>query len=245
MIKRLIARQLKRFNRQIVHDPTIKNAQLSVIVPAESWKTGPNKQLLEISLKAAAQAVDVSHADIAAKMIEFPHWPEMWPGEHYKLLSALVQVIEPMIVVEIGTATGYSALSMKKFLKPNARIYSFDIVPWKEFPNCILQEQDFADGRLIQVIDDLSVKTIFDKHTSILSQADFIFIDAAKDGVQEQVFINHFSSLNFSSKPIFMFDDIRMMNMIDIWNNLEKPKLDLTFFGHWSGTGLVDWTGTK
>jgi hypothetical protein len=29
--------------------------------------------------------------------------------------------------------------------------------------------------------------------------------------------------------------------MLDIWYNLDKPKLDLTSFGHWSGTGLVEW----
>ncbi len=38
-----------------------------------------------------------------------------------------------------------------------------------------------------------------------------------------------------------MFDDIRLMNMVEIWNNLAKPKLDLTSFGHWAGTGLVSW----
>ena len=38
-----------------------------------------------------------------------------------------------------------------------------------------------------------------------------------------------------------MFDDIRLLNMIEQWRALPRPKLDLTSFGHWSGTGLVDW----
>jgi hypothetical protein len=40
-----------------------------------------------------------------------------------------------------------------------------------------------------------------------------------------------------------MFDDTRVLNMIEIWRRLNRPKLDLTSFGHWSGTGLVDWNG--
>jgi hypothetical protein len=40
-----------------------------------------------------------------------------------------------------------------------------------------------------------------------------------------------------------MFDDIRFWNMLRIWRNVAAPKLDITSFGHWSGTGLVDWAG--
>ncbi len=38
-----------------------------------------------------------------------------------------------------------------------------------------------------------------------------------------------------------MFDDIRVWNMLEIWRGIRRPKLDLTSFGHWSGTGLVDY----
>jgi hypothetical protein len=38
-----------------------------------------------------------------------------------------------------------------------------------------------------------------------------------------------------------MFDDIRLMNLLSIWRGIQRPKMDITSFGHWSGTGLVDW----
>jgi len=38
-----------------------------------------------------------------------------------------------------------------------------------------------------------------------------------------------------------LFDDIRLWNMLDIWRSIDFPKLDLTSFGHWSGTGVVQW----
>jgi hypothetical protein len=40
---------------------------------------------------------------------------------------------------------------------------------------------------------------------------------------------------------LVVFDDIRVMNMVATWRRIARPKLDLTSFGHWSGTGLIDW----
>src|SRR5258708_21930916 len=188
ILKKIFRRTLKSYNRQLIPLLTIPYSQYSIIVPAESWKSYPNERLVDISLQAIQLAKKIDHSDIAAKMTERPHWPTIWPGEHESLLSGLIQVLEPKVVIEIGTATGYSALAMKKFIKAKTKIFSFDIVPWREFPKCILTENDFVDGTLEQIIADLTDKTVFEKHESLLSQADFVFIDAAKDGIQEQVF---------------------------------------------------------
>ena len=241
MIKSTISKILRRFNYQVSSISPIQGSQLSVIVPAESWSSNADDRLIDLSLKAIEFARKVDHSDIVSKMEEFPHWPNIWPGEHYKLLSGIVQALQPQLVIEIGTATGYSALAMKKFLSPQAKIVSYDIVSWKDFPKCILRENDFADNKLEQKIADLSSPAIFQEQAALLRQADFIFIDAAKDGIQEQRFIDNFSTLKFEKRPIFMFDDIRVMNMISIWNNINKPKIDLTSFGHWAGTGLINW----
>ncbi len=246
MIQRILNKIFGNNSNQNTHFPVlneIPGAQLSVIVPTESWNAYPTDRLLDVGLTAAQKARSVDHTDIVSKMKEYPHWPNMNPGEHYKLLTGLVQVIQPKLIIEIGTATGYSSLAMKKVLAPDAKIVSFDIVPWKQFSNCILQDGDFADGRLVQEIADLTQISVMDKYRSLLEMADFIFIDAAKDGIQEQVFIDNFKTVKFATKPIFMFDDIRLWNMIKIWNQLDKPKLDMTTFGHWAGTGLVDWEG--
>jgi hypothetical protein len=42
-----------------------------------------------------------------------------------------------------------------------------------------------------------------------------------------------------------VFDDIRIWNMLRIWREIVRPKLDLTSFGHWTGTGIVDWTAIQ
>ncbi len=38
-----------------------------------------------------------------------------------------------------------------------------------------------------------------------------------------------------------MFEDIRPWGMLSFRQEIERAKLDLTSFGHWSGTGLVDY----
>lgn len=35
--------------------------------------------------------------------------------------------------------------------------------------------------------------------------------------------------------------DIRLWNMPAFWRDVPLPKLDLTSFGHWSGTGVGQW----
>ena len=68
-----------------------------------------------------------------------------------------------------------------------------------------------------------------------------IFVDAAKDGVMEQRLLDSFESVPFRTKPVIVFDDIRVWNMLKIWRNIRQPKLDLTSFGHWTGSGIVEW----
>ena len=75
----------------------------------------------------------------------------------------------------------------------------------------------------------------------MLEDAELIFMDALKDGIQEYKFLENLSTVKFKNKCLFLFDDIRLWNMLDIWFHMDKPKLDLTSFGHWSGTGIVEW----
>lgn len=35
-------------------------------------------------------------------------------------------------------------------------------------------------------------------------------------------------------------DDIRVWTMLKTWREISYPKLDLTSFGHWSGTGIIE-----
>lgn len=235
----MIRKVLGQIKRKLFPPAPADPRRQSMAIPSELWKTRPNDRLIELVLKAVPVAQKVDHQDIANRMIEFPHWPQMWPGEHYKLLSALVSVLKPGVVVEIGTGSGYSSLAMKKYLPADAKLFTFDIRPWREVRTNVLTQEDFSDGRLTQVIADLGDPEVFKQHAGLLREASLVFIDAPED---EHRFIKNFGTLKFNSNPIFVFDNIRLMHLIDVWENIGRPKLDATTFGHWAGTGLVDWT---
>lgn len=165
----------------------------------------------------------------------------VWPGEHYKLLAALVGLLRPSTVVEIGTATGASALAMKSALVKDAKLVTFDVVPWHAVPSAVLRDSDFADGRLEQRCDDLSTPGGWQANADLLRSAEFIFLDALHDGIQERNFLRGFDEVGLAAGPIVMLDDIRLWRMLSFWQDIQRPKLDLTSFGHWSGTGLVDY----
>ena len=218
-----------------------RHFQYSMLYSADDEKGQASNRLISIALEAVKKAQDVSLKDVSTRLIGMPDYPEVWPGEHYKLLAGLILTLKPKTVIEIGTYTGISALAMKKFLQPGAKLYTYDIFQWSTFKDTCLNKEDFSDGQLVQLIDDLTDPVTLTKHKSLLENADLIFVDAAKDGSQEQKFLDNFETLSFKNKPILVFDDIRVWNMLKIWREISRPKLDLTSFGHWAGTGLVEW----
>lgn len=201
----------------------------------------PTEYLKQLALQFINKAFDIDLKDISARIPKQEvNYIDIYPGEHYNLLSAIIQVMLPKTVIELGTHLGYSALCMKKYLPPGSKIYTFDVIPWNGFENTILKEDDF-DEKLVQCIDDITTEQVFQKYKPVIEDAEVIFMDALKDRVQEYEFLKNFSTIQFKKKCLFVFDDIRLWNMLDIWFHMEKPKLDLTSFGHWSGTGIVEW----
>ncbi len=130
---------------------------------------------------------------------------------------------------------------MKKFLPKGSSITTFDVQGWKDYPGTHLEEADFTDGNLIQHTDDLRDPKMVEKHRKILERSEIIFIDAAKDGVMEQILMENLRTISFKQKVLIVFDDIRLWNMLKIWRDIPEPKMDMTSFGNWTGTGFVEW----
>lgn len=203
---------------------------------------GPSERILELALAAAQAARTIDLSSVSSRVVRGPRFPDVWPGEHYRLLAGIVEVLKPRLVVEIGTATGLSALTLLERLSEDGRIVTFDVVPWRGVPDAVLRSEDFATGRLAQHVDDLADPAVSARHRALLEDADLLFVDAAKDGRMERRFLELFDGLAFVNRPVAVFDDIRLWTMLDIWRGIRRPKLDLTSFGHWSGTGLVDYS---
>jgi predicted O-methyltransferase YrrM len=228
--------------RKVLPAPVhVRHAEYSMVFSADDEMAQPTSELISLAVDAVRHAQTVSLADVSKRMKSPPYYPDIWPGEHYKLLAGLVLAMRPITVIEIGTATGLSALTMKKFLPPDGRIVTYDVVQWNAFADTCLLPGDFVHDRLIQRTDDLSNPEIVRNNLDVLASANMIFIDAAKDGIMEERFINNFRQISFTNPPLLVLDDIRVWNMLRIWRQIAMPKLDLTSFGHWSGTGLVLW----
>ena len=218
-----------------------RHIEYSVIASADDdTAANSSPRLLDISVKAIQHAQTVDLSDITKRMGEPPYYLDIWPGEHYRLLAGFIKTIKPKLVVEIGTGTGLSTLALLKFLPANSKLITFDIIPWEAIPEAILKEEDFKDGCLEQHLGDLADPNIFSNNKDILEKADLIFCDGPKDSIFEQLFLDNMEKLNFTNPPLLILDDIKVWNMLKIWRNIKKPKLDLSSFGHWTGTGLVD-----
>ena len=214
----------------------------SMVVPPDAWKSKPNDRLVDLATRVIARA---RHIDLSALAQRATPQVNVWPGEHYRLVAALVAELGAKRIVEIGTYQGTAALAMMSQLPAAGRMTTFDVIPWPQIQPPILRESDFADGRLKQEITDLQQFENMERYREIFQSADFIFVDAAKDGVMEQRFLDNFRKLGLPKGPLMMFDDIREWKMLRIWNDITEPKLDITSFGHWTGSGWIDWPATK
>ena len=209
---------------------------------ADDEASRPTRSVLYFALEVIRQTIDTDISDIYPRLHpDRARVVHTWPGEHYRLLAGAVACLKPMTIVEVGTELGLSALCLLKYLPAGGRLVTFDLIPWNKFSNTILRQDDFANGQLRQEIADLSDPEMLNRHSALLSQADLIFLDGPKDGKFEPALASLMDTITFTKAPWVLFDDIRDLHMLRFWRELKKPKLDMTSFGSWTGTGLVYW----
>lgn len=235
-----IARRLRRW---LVGDPIgTPEAQVSYIHAGDSGRASP--RLLDLALAAAAHARHEDLSAISARMDGEAKWPDLWPGEHYRFLAGLVQVLQPRTVVEVGTYRGLGSLALAHRLPEGGRVVTFDVAPWREVAGQALGDADLEAGRIVPVTADLTDPQVFEQHRGTLEDAALLFVDAAKDGVMEQRLLDLMESLRCREPLVVVFDDIRMWNMLAIWHRIRRPKWDAASLAHWSGTGMIDWSAS-
>jgi predicted O-methyltransferase YrrM len=215
-----------------------RHVEWSAVSSADDLFPQPTPDLIGLAMKAIEAASSISLSEIATRCgtAEEATWVEQWPGEHYRLLAALVDVVGAREVVEIGTYRGLGALALRA--GGAERVVTYDVVPWPDISGSVLRQSDF-DGPLEQRLADLSSADVFANERVVLQNADLIFLDGPKDGRFEPLFIDQLVGLERKLPQLLVIDDIRLLVMLQLWRDLPLPKLDLTSFGHWSGTGLA------
>src|SRR5215831_18728865 len=168
-MRAVIERAVRKF---VFPVPTpVRHAEYSMVFSLHTPRNLYSERLFDVSIAGIQAARSQDLSSIAQRLrgrFRFPDSTvETWPGEHYKLLAGLVHVLQPRLIIEIGTAEGMSALALKKNLPPSGRVITFDIIPWMTYPNKCLQSVDFEDGRLEQRIDDLGDLITMERHRAV------------------------------------------------------------------------------
>lgn len=150
-------------------------------------------------------------------------------GEHYKLLNYISSLYNDILILDLGTRDGLSALTLA--YNNQNRVITYDI---NIKPN---EMKKFED-----IVPNLTFKqmNIFDEDISMFHKAKIIFMDLdPHDGLQENAIIKILDSISWDG--ILIADDIEWFLPMKIWfNNLNKIKYNLTKYAHGSGTGLID-----
>lgn len=143
-------------------------------------------------------------------------------GEHYKLLAYISSLLNNAVIFDIGTHHGSSALALS--VNKTNKIISYDILNQCE---------------LLMPISNIELNIGNAAEDKRLIDASLILLDTAHDGIYEANFIVHL--LNIGYKGILILDDIFLCpEMKAVWEAIDLPKYDLTYAGHNTGTGLID-----
>lgn len=144
------------------------------------------------------------------------------PGvEHYKLLAYLSTLFSGVIISDIGTFRGASALALS-YNKQN-KVVSYDIKNKRRL-NGKPENVEFV------VYREGFSKDIF--------YSALIFLDTLHDGVLEREIVSFLKQHKW--RGILILDDIHKFPPLnELWNEIDAPKEDITSIGHHSGTGIV------
>lgn len=148
---------------------------------------------------------------------------------HYRLLSYLSTLYQDKTILDIGTYTGASAFALS-FNKKN-KVISMDIKKSNkklynnQFPN--------IEFKIMNVL----------KHPELIDSASLIFLDTSphQGGFEKEVYD---CLIDSEWKGVLIADDINLNNeMKSWWSSIDDSlKIDVTKYGHSTGTGLVNFS---
>lgn len=177
--------------------------------------------------RADIARIDLSSlAPFVADESHLPYFLDPDGKEHYRLAAFLGTCFNHAQIFDVGTNKGYSALALS-YNRTN-KIISYDITDAKALNR--QEELDRIEFRIGDVLQD-----------DRLLFAPLIMLDTDHDGVFETEFFNFLRTHDY--KGLVLLDDIHVSSaMIRFWVSIDEPRLDLTELGHFSGSGLVDFS---
>jgi len=154
--------------------------------------------------------------------------------QEYRLYSYLSTLFNYTTILDIGTYNGRSAVSLSH--NENNKVISYDITDNIKDNSHKIYTKSNIEFRIKNILDDLDKEFIKD--------IKIIVIDIDHFYTVEKMIIDKLKELNYDG--IILIDDIihpslkEFEAMQKLWNEIEDEKYDITKYGHWSGTGLVN-----
>lgn len=145
--------------------------------------------------------------------------------EHYRLLIHLGYSFNDIIISDIGTHRGCSALALAQNQKN--KIFSVDIKNIREndigLPNVEFCVGNFETDKNIQ---------------EKILQSTLISLDIDHEYTHEIWMYNFLTEKNWNG--VMVCDDINLFGpMNKFWSEIKHKKIDITKYGHGSGTGVI------
>src|SRR6202045_5090347 len=117
----------RRAVKLVLPNPRPGHGEYSMIYDTLNTYGRPSDYLIDLALRAAQEAWRTELPDLSGRVAaDGNDFTRIWPGEHYRLLAALVKLLEPKRIVKVGTFRGLSALALKKFLPAGGPLVTFD-----------------------------------------------------------------------------------------------------------------------
>lgn len=161
------------------------------------------------------------------------------PGkEHYKLIAFLAkQFPQNSLFIDIGTAEGHSAVALTA--NPTAKVITYDLLNRITSISATVGKQTISNHPRI----DYRIKNcLSESEYKNLKDSSLIFLDVdPHDGTQETQIVTMLLMVGF--RGVVLCDDIHLNDGMKYWwaNGIPShvKKVDLTAYGHWSGTGAL------
>lgn len=145
--------------------------------------------------------------------------------EHYRLLKYFAKNIDGPII-EIGTHCGTSAVALATATEHEVITYDIDDVKLNNLNH--IKNLKF---RICEFNTD-------DDYKEKILNSKMIFIDAPHTGQFEQMCYEWLVDNNY--KGITIWDDIHLNEEMEMfWYGVEHNKMDVTDYGHITGTGII------
>lgn len=148
--------------------------------------------------------------------------------EHYRLLAYLASQVHDGSMLDLGTSTGLSAWAMTYGNQHRCNMRTYDVS---------------AESREIN-FEGLPVEVRIESAENIADWRDcrLALLDVGHDGIVEAKIIEAATRQGF--RGVMVMDDIRACAPVrDLFWSLKIRNYDLSRYFHWSGTGIVDFSG--